>query len=99
MSSSASFNLPIAVDASAELPFLVTSYLAHYQHQQDERESRSQSVGNRARHDQREGAVERIRKAAGDLAAAFEALGAFGTVIRVRHGSGLADLPMEELAP
>jgi hypothetical protein len=86
-SSSAPFLLPTALDASAELPFLVTNYLAHYQHQKDAQEG-SQPGANRARPDEQEGAaVERIRKAAGELAAAFEALGAFGMVMRVRGWS------------
>jgi hypothetical protein len=73
--------IPTAEDASCELPFLVTSYLARYHH-------RSDAACRPHFNLQQQQAVDRIRNAAGELASAFEALGAFGVSMRVRRCGG-----------
>lgn len=59
--------------ASSELPFLVTHWLANY------RELEDQGAGDRKRDE----AMERLRNAASEIAAAFSSLGAYGTSIEV----------------
>lgn len=80
--SSADLVPPTSASVQMELPFLVTHYLANYR----PGDGSHGKAGSRTdpRHDQRQAAVERIRRAATDLADAFEALGAFGTAMRVR---------------
>jgi len=58
----------------AELPFLVTHWLANYQRQQQHQEEGDQ---------QSDKAIERLRNATSEMAAAFSALGAYGTTSRV----------------
>jgi hypothetical protein len=78
VSSSTDLAPPTAASVQVELPFLVTHYLASFRPPRDE--SRTDPL-----HDPlQEAAVARIRKAATELADAFEALGAFGTAMRVR---------------
>jgi hypothetical protein len=84
LSSSADFVSPASASVQMELPFLVTHYLANFRPREG---SHGTAAAPRAdpRHDpEEEAAVERIRKAATELADAFEALGAFGTALRVR---------------
>lgn len=57
-----------------ELPFLVTHWLHNYQ-------GPEAGGGNR----EREEAIERLRTATSEMAAAFSSLGAYGTSSRVCH--------------
>ena len=72
---------PTAASVQMELPFLVTHYLASYRPRDGTYGAGSSPAD--PHHDQ-QAAVERIRRAATELAGAFEALGAFGTAMRVR---------------
>ena len=65
--------------ATTDLPFLVTHWLAHYNHQ-SEQGNQSFTAG---RTPEEQEAVKRIRRAASELSSAFHALGSFGTTSRV----------------
>jgi hypothetical protein len=82
-SSAADLVPPTSASVQMELPFLVTHYLANYRPHEGSHGTTAGSLTN-PHHDPQEAAVERIRKAATELADAFEALGAFGTALRVR---------------
>ena len=66
---------------AADVPFLITHWLAHYGEQKK----------GETEDPQRKEAMERIRKATSDIASAFTSLGAFGTTFRVsqKKNSGL----------
>jgi hypothetical protein len=59
---------------SSELPFLVTHWLRNYSSQIDH-DGNCSSAGAAGKH----AALERIKKATGELASAFSSLGAFGS--------------------
>jgi hypothetical protein len=70
-------NVSSAVDNDAppslsELPFLVTHWLANYREEEGD-------MGDQ----QRQEALERLRNATSEMAAAFSSLGAYGTSSRV----------------
>ena len=70
---------------AAELPYLVTNYLLRYNPHQSRVQTRRRSSGaDEPPAPEQHEAVERIRRAAVELAHAFGALGAFGTATRVR---------------
>jgi hypothetical protein len=68
---------------NAELPFLVTHWLANLHHQNPRSDNEPNEEGEHERARRRD-AIRRIRQAASDLASAFEDLGAFGVASRVR---------------
>ena len=64
-------------DDTHSLPFLVTHWLSDF--------SASEAAGSTPEQQQQQEAVEKIQKAAAELAAAFSSLGAFGTRVVVRE--------------
>lgn len=78
-------NSNISMDVAAELPFLVTSWLAEFGKAQatDPQSSHLDGVTRQAE-------LDRVRHAASELARAFSALGAFGSASRVSDCDGSA---------
>lgn len=62
--------------AAADLPFLVTHWLANYNNNQQQESTIGSTPEER-------NAIQRIRRAASELSSAFHALGSFGTTTRV----------------
>jgi hypothetical protein len=60
---------PFLNDNAAEIPFLVTHWLANYETKEKKEEHQD--------------AIQRIRKATSDIASAFASLGAYGTAFQV----------------
>jgi hypothetical protein len=60
---------PFHNDNAAEIPFLVTHWLANYETKEQKEEHLR--------------AIQRIRKATSDIASAFASLGAYGTAFQV----------------
>lgn len=67
---------------NAELPFLVTHWLAH--HPSSSYNYATPTSNTQDEEERRRDAMRRIRRAAADLALAFQDLGAFGVASRVR---------------
>ena len=76
------------VDRS-ELPFLVTHWLRNFNLDNDQGVDRNETMQIGNSNKKKREALERIQKAASDLASAFAALGAFGTSTVVSTEQGI----------